>query len=174
MREIIRKRKGSRFLGIFGKNTINGLKVNLMPDRIFWRYDMNIAKIMIPKVSTVFLHEKDTIRQGLERFVAHGYTAVPVLNENDQYVGSVTEGDFLRHIMKTGLTDKKAHEQYKIESIVRRDFCPALTIDADIRDVISAALNQNFLPIVDDRGALCGILTRRVIIEYLARQQNLR
>ncbi len=34
-----------------------------MPDIIFWRYDMNIAKIMIPKVSTVFLHEKDTIRQ---------------------------------------------------------------------------------------------------------------
>lgn len=30
---------------------------------------MNIAKIMIPKVSTVFLHEKDTIRQGLERFM---------------------------------------------------------------------------------------------------------
>ena len=29
---------------------------------------MNIAKIMIPKISTVFLHEKDTIRQGLERF----------------------------------------------------------------------------------------------------------
>ena len=27
---------------------------------------MNIAKIMIPKISTVFLYEKDTIRQGLE------------------------------------------------------------------------------------------------------------
>lgn len=30
---------------------------------------MNIAKIMIPKISTVFLYEKDTIRQGLERFM---------------------------------------------------------------------------------------------------------
>ena len=58
---------------------------------------MNIAKIMIPKISTVFLHEKDTIRQGLERFMVHGYTAVPVLNDQEQYIGSVTEGDFLRH-----------------------------------------------------------------------------
>ena len=57
---------------------------------------MNIAKIMIPKISTVFLHEKDTIRQGLERFMVHGYTAVPVLNDQEQYIGSVTEGDFLR------------------------------------------------------------------------------
>lgn len=57
---------------------------------------MNIAAIMIPKVLTVFLHETDTIRQGLERFTVHGYTAVPVLNEQEQYIGSVTEGDFLR------------------------------------------------------------------------------
>lgn len=42
---------------------------------------MNIAKIMIPKVSTVFLHEKDTVRQGLECFMVHGYTAVPMLND---------------------------------------------------------------------------------------------
>ena len=44
---------------------------------------MNIAKIMIPKISTVFLYEKDTIRQGLERFMVHGYTAVPVLNDRN-------------------------------------------------------------------------------------------
>ena len=52
---------------------------------------MNIIKIMIPKISTVFLHENDTVRQGLERFRAHGYTAIPVLNEEEQYVGSVKE-----------------------------------------------------------------------------------
>ena len=46
---------------------------------------MNIAKIMIPKISTVFLYEKDTIRQGLERFMVHGYTAVPVLRVIQQH-----------------------------------------------------------------------------------------
>lgn len=64
---------------------------------------MNIAKIMIPKVFTVFLHETDTVRQGLERFSRHGYTAIPVLNEEEQYVGSVTEGDFLRHLLAGAL-----------------------------------------------------------------------
>ena len=61
---------------------------------------MNIAKIMIPKVSTAFLSENNTVRQGLEKFTRYGYTAVPVLDENGIYVGTVTEGDFLRHIMK--------------------------------------------------------------------------
>lgn len=89
---------------------------------------MNIARIMIPKVSTVFLHEKDTVRQGLERFMVHGYTAIPVLNEQEQYIGSVTEGDFLRHLLTVRTTDLKEQEQYRIGSIVRRDFCPALPL----------------------------------------------
>ena len=135
---------------------------------------MNIARIMIPKVSTVFLHEKDTVRQGLERFTIYGYTAVPVLNEQEQYIGSVTEGDFLRHLLAIQSTELKAQEQYRIGSILRRDFCPALSIDAEFQQVISATLNQNFVPIVDGRGALCGILTRLNIIKYLAQQDGLR
>lgn len=128
---------------------------------------MNIAKIMIPKVSTVFLHENDTVRQGLERFTRHGYTAVPVLNAQEQYVGSVTEGDFLRHLLASGTTDRKAQERSRIGDIVRQCFCPALPIDASYSEMIAAVLNQNFVPIVDGRNTLCGILTRRVVICYL-------
>ena len=129
---------------------------------------MNIAAIMIPKISTVFFHENDTIRQGMERFMIHGYTAVPVLNDQEQYIGSVTEGDFLRHLLSIQTTSLYILEQSRIESIVRRDFCPALSIDALLEQVISAALNQNFIPIVDSRNTLCGILTRRIVIKYLA------
>ena len=113
---------------------------------------MNMAKIMIPKISTVFLHEKDTIRQGLERFMVHGYTAVPVLNDQEQYIGSVTEGDFLRHLLVCQTTDLKVQEGYRLGSIVRRNFYPALQIDA--------------------RNALCGILTRKRLIEFLAQARD--
>ena len=99
---------------------------------------MNIAKIMIPKISTVFLYEKDTIRQGLERFMVHGYTAVPVLNDQEQYIGSVTEGDFLRHLLACQTTDLKVQEGYRLGSIV----------------------------------ALCGILTRKRLIEFLAQARD--
>ena len=134
---------------------------------------MNIAKLMIPKLYTAFLHENDTIRQGLECFTHHGYTAIPVLNEHEQYIGSITEGDFLRHVLATGTTDLKAQEQYRIKSIVRRDFCPALPIDADGAEVVAATLDQNFVPIVDGRGTLCGILTRKSVIKYLSEAAGL-
>lgn len=128
---------------------------------------MNIIKLMIPKVSTVFLCENDTVRQGLECFRVHGYTAVPVLNDEEQYVGSVTEGDFLRHVLAAKNTDFKYQEHYRIGSIMRKECYPALSIDANEKQVIAVALKQNYVPIVDGRGILSGIITRQSLISYL-------
>lgn len=129
---------------------------------------MNIAKIMIPKVMTVFLYEDQTVRQGLELMAGHGYTAVPVLDGQDRYVGSVSEGDFLRCLLSADTTDRKRLENYYIRDILRKDFCPALSVNGPEEAAVAACLNQNFVPIVDDRNALCGILTRRGLIAYLS------
>lgn len=129
---------------------------------------MNIAKIMTPKVFTAFLHENDTVRQGLEIMTRHGYTAIPVLDDKHHYVGSITEGDFLRHLLVLETTDRRELEHYRIKDILRRDFCPALSMDSDDQTVLSAILNQNFVPIVDSRNVLCGILTRKGVISYLS------
>lgn len=137
-----------------------------------WRIEMNIAKIMIPKVSTILLREESTVRQGLEMMKHYGYTAIPVVDNSGMYVGSVSEGDFLRYILKIGSTDLKRYEQYCVSDILRRDFCPPLYIDSEEKSVISAVLNQNFVPIVDDRKFFCGIITRKSVIEYLSNVNN--
>ena len=134
---------------------------------------MNIAKIMIPRACTVFLNEKQTIRQGWEVMTRNGYTAIPVLDAEQRYIGCVSEGDFLRHILDTGSLDKMEMENHRVRELVRRDFCPPLSIDADEGDVIRATLNQNFVPIVDSRNTLCGILTRRGVIAHLAEKDGI-
>lgn len=127
---------------------------------------LNIAKIMIPKVCTVFIHEDDTVRQGIEVMERHGYTAIPVLDPGERYIGCLSDSDILRHVLEAGTTDLKEHEKYRIKDILRRDFCPPLGIQADIDEVTDALLRQNFVPIVDDRNYLCGIVTRRSLIMY--------
>ena len=84
----------------------------------------------------------------------------------------MTEGDFLRHLLVCQTTDLKVQEGYRLGSIVRRDFCPALQIDADFEQVVTSMLNQNFVPIVDGRNVLCGILTRKRLIESLAQARD--
>ena len=120
------------------------------------RSDMNIPKILTPKAMTAYLSADD------------GYTAIPVLNDRGEYIGCITEGDFLWHILATGTTSLKHQEQYRIADLVRQDFCPPLGIAADDEEVIEAVLQQNFVPIVDDRGCFCGIVTRRSVIAALA------
>lgn len=134
---------------------------------------MNIAKIMIPRACTVFLNEKQTVRQGWEVMTRNGYTAIPVLDAEQHYIGCVSEGDFLRHILSTGSLDKMDMENHRVRELVRRDFCPPISMDADETEVVSAALNQNFVPIIDSRNTLCGILTRRGVIAYLAEKQGI-
>lgn len=128
---------------------------------------MNIAKIMTPKVFTIFLHETDTVRQGLEVMKQHGYTAIPVLDKEDRYLGCISEGDFLWHILAEGTFDWKAQEKHQIGTLLRRDFCEPLDIEADREKVMEALLNQNFVPIVDSRNVLCGIVTRKSAMAYL-------
>lgn len=134
---------------------------------------MNIAKIMIPKNFTVFLSENQTVRQGWEIMTRNGYTAIPVLDSEGRYLGCVSEGDFLRHVMFVGSLDKQNMEKHKVKELVRFDFCPPLSIDASEAEVIESSLKQNFVPIVDSRNTLCGILTRRVVIEYLAKKNGI-
>lgn len=133
---------------------------------------MNLAKLMIPKCSTVCLMKNSTVRQGLEIMRHHGYTAIPVLDEKGMYMGSVTEGDFLRHMLRVGSTDLKVHEHYLVGDIFRPDFCAALPINASEEEVISVALNQNYMPIVDGRNCLSGIVTRKAVIQYLSEKQK--
>lgn len=129
---------------------------------------INIAGIMLPKVSTVYINDTDTVRQGMEVFRRYGYTAIPVVSQDGRYLGSVTEGDFLRHVCNVGSTDLREMEKYRISDIFRPDFCPALPIDANIDEVVSVALKQNFIPIVDSRGCLSGMVTRQSLIRCLA------
>jgi len=41
----------------------------------------------------------------------------------------------------------------------------ALTVDASIDQILVLAMNQNFIPIIDDRGMYIGIIKRKDIIE---------
>lgn len=132
---------------------------------------MNIAKIMIPKACTVVLHEDNTVRQGLETMCRNSYTAIPVLDSQGGYVGCVTEGDFLRHVLEVGSTEKKKLEQCRIGQIMRRDFCPAVSIRATFDEVMALAMEQNFVPVVDDRNALCGIVTRRNLLGAVGKER---
>ena len=127
--------------------------------------DMNIAFFLTPKINVAYLNVGDSIRQGLEKFRRYGYTALPVLNDEGKYVGFISEGDFLRNILSIGSIDLRDMEQAKIDDIIHKDeFSVKITSSMD--DLVSSALDRNFIPVTDDRDMFTGIVTRRSILEY--------
>lgn len=129
---------------------------------------MNIARIMIPKALTVCMRATDTVRQGVEIMRRYGYTAIPVLDSDGMLLGCVNDRDFLRYIVTWENFSPESQERVTVGQIMRRDFCLPVSITASRDEIIDAALRQNFVPVVDDRGCLCGIVTRRLVIAELA------
>lgn len=129
---------------------------------------MNIVRIMKPAVNTVSLRSSHTVRQGLEIMRRQGYTAIPVQDDEGVYVGCITEGDFLWFLLKERVADLRELEKYPVADLVRKDFCPALSITAGEDEIIELITHQNFLPVVDDRGCLCGLVTRGAVMEFLS------
>ena len=135
---------------------------------------MNIAYFLTPKGSVAYLYEDCTLRQGLEKLRHHGYSAIPVIRRDGSYVGVVREGDFLWQLMgSSGEEDisLRSLEQLQIRDIVHRDH-PAVSITVSMEEMLNSAMNQNFIPVVDDLGNFNGIVTRKDIIRYFAEQKD--
>ncbi len=125
---------------------------------------MNIISLLKSKNTVCYLYAENTLRQGLEKMKAHGYTAIPVITNDGNYVGCISEGDFLWHLLEHRECSIKSLEHLCIRDMIRPDWNPAVRIDVSIDSLFERVSNQNFVPVVDDRNKFIGIITRRDII----------
>lgn len=132
---------------------------------------MNVAFFLIPKSQVTYLVEGSSFRQGLEKLNRHGYTAIPVISRDGRYLGSVSEGDFLWNIMSMGSTDPRDMEEAKIDEIIS-DRTPSVRVTTPIPRLWDQLLDQNFVPVVDDRDMFMGIVTRRSVMAYLMNRKG--
>jgi CBS domain-containing protein len=130
---------------------------------------MNIAFFLLPKHEVVYLPEHCTMRQALEKMEYHRFSAVPLIDDKGRYAGTITEGDLLWKMKNTPGLDFGGTEKILIQDVPRRIKNEPVRIDADVEDLLSLAVTQNFVPVVDDGGVFIGIVRRREIFEYYAR-----
>ena len=131
----------------------------------------NILFFLTPKAMCAYLHDDYTIRQALEKMEAAGYAALPILNRHGEYKGTLKEGDLLWALRNMCDMDLKQAECKKIMDISRRKDNVPVTVSTSMQELVERASYQNFVPVVDDKNAFIGIVTRRAIIKYC--QQSL-
>ncbi|MCT4508040.1 MAG: CBS domain-containing protein [Tepidibacter sp.] len=127
---------------------------------------MNIAFFLTPKVEVAYLTPQATMRQALEKMEYHRYTAIPIIDDEGMYIGTITEGDLLWKLKNTPDLNFKNTSKILLEGISRKMDNKPVYIDSNIEDLIFLSINQNFVPVVDDQNIFIGIIKRSEIIDY--------
>ena len=118
---------------------------------------MNIAFFLTPKNEVIYEYLDATMRQVIEKMEHHGYTAIPLIDKEGKYVGTLTEGDLLWKLKNTPDLNFRNTENVRVKDISRKRKHKSVSISADVESLIYLATNQNFVPVVDDEGIFIGI-----------------
>ena len=124
-------------------------------------------RFLTPKSKVAFLDSDATVRNGFEKMTYHKYRAIPVISPEGEYVGTVTEGDLLRSMLNNGGGDMREHEKVCIKDVIREGWNPAVSVTRTVDQLFNRVAEQNFVPVVDDRGVFIGLVTRKAVITYL-------
>lgn len=65
--------------------------------------------------------------------------------------------------------DIRSLEHQSVSDLLRPDFNPPVKVSATMDDLLQRVMDQNFVPVIDDRNVFVGIITRKDVIGYFAK-----
>ncbi len=128
---------------------------------------MNILFFLTPKSDLAYLFDDNTVRQALEKLEIRRHVALPLIKRTGEYIGTISEGDLLSVIKNTEDFSLAKASEIRLSAVPRYYDIKPVRATTDIESLIERSVDQNFIPVIDDRGILIGIITRKRIIEYL-------
>ncbi|MEK3748724.1 CBS domain-containing protein [Paenibacillus sp. FSL E2-8871] len=130
---------------------------------------MEISSFLLPKDQVAYITNSLSMLEALEQLEQHHYTAIPIIDNEGKYVGTLSEGDLLWKLKNTaGLTFDNIGE-VTVSDIQKHVHNESVLINAEMEDMLTLAADQNFVPVIDKEGVFVGIIRRKDIIEYYTR-----
>ncbi|SCW28976.1 CBS domain-containing protein [Paenibacillus tianmuensis] len=127
---------------------------------------MQISDFLFPKDNVVYINSSATMQEALDKLEQSQYTAIPVIDGEGKYIGTLSEGDlFWKMKSAPGLSFQNL-DTIKVHEIKRRIHNECVSIKAHLEDMLHLATDQNFVPVVDDNRIFIGMIRRKDIIEY--------
>ncbi|CAH1194897.1 hypothetical protein PAECIP111891_00555 [Paenibacillus allorhizoplanae] len=130
---------------------------------------MEIKSFLLPKDKVSYLTTSASMKEAMERLEACHYTAIPIIDEEGKYVGTLSEGDLLWKLKCTPGLSFVNMDEVSVTNIRKRIYNECVAIDAHMEDMLALAADQNFVPVVDKDRVFLGIIRRKDIIEYYTR-----
>ena len=128
---------------------------------------MNIMRFVVPKSLVEHVEISNTVRQAFEKMRYHKYVAIPVIDSEGKYVGTLHNDDIFAYFLDSGVFDARSAEKDEVGEIIRTDYLLPLHHDASMEELVEKVGEHNFVPVVDDRECFVGIILRRDILKFL-------
>ncbi len=130
---------------------------------------MEISAFLLPKDQVAFITSSISMLEAMQQLEQHYYSAIPIIDEDNKYVGTLAEGDLLWKLKNTEGLSFENMSEVKVSDIQRHVHNESVEINAQMEDMLTLAADQNFVPVVDSTGVFLGIIRRKDIIEYYTR-----
>jgi len=128
---------------------------------------LNILRFIIPKSLVEYIDDRSTVRQALEKMRFHRYVAIPVLDAEGRYLGTLRNDDIFKYFLDNGSFDTRSAERDSVMRIIDESYSRPLLHSAGMTELFERVKEHNFVPVVDDRGCFIGIILRRDVMNYL-------
>ena len=135
---------------------------------------MNILFFLTPKSEVEFARSDSTIGEVIDILERSTYTAIPMINRKGEYKGTISEGDILWTLKNEADYNAKMLMELKVSKIERRQNHEPVKVNAKVQDMVNRAMNQNFVPVIDDDDVFIGIVKRKDILQYYFEQEGKR
>ena len=132
---------------------------------------MNILFFLTPKSYIKVIEETMSIRQVLEIFEHYRYSTLAIIDKSGKYLSTISEGDLLYYLKNNLKFNITQYEQINIMDVPTYRNYEAISVLEDMDKLVLKALDQNFVPVVDDLGSFVGIITRKSLIKYLVERK---
>lgn len=127
----------------------------------------NVFEYLTPKASTNYFDADCTLLDALEKFDDNKYSVVPIIDKDGNFVSTISDGDVLRYLKNELHFDLSKAKNILVKDIPHYRPYQTLSVLTTPQVVCVLSLEQNFVPILDDRQKFIGIVKRKTIIQYL-------
>jgi len=126
---------------------------------------MNIISFLKPVYDVTLVYDDQLLDDALAVMTKHRYTSIPVINREQHYIGTLTEGDILHFLIKNSECMNKLGD-YMVSDVKRHRDYESVRSDSLMPTLLSKASNENFVPVVDQNNKFIGIITRKTLLDY--------
>ena len=120
----------------------------------------------------IVLQKSDSLEAAGEAFTERRFRHFPVVDERDKLVGILSDRDFMRAQSAHGAA--KHSQQTTVGEIMVRNVLSA-TAETEVREIAKVLIDERIgsMPIVNEEGALLGMVTRSDVLRAVVEHANL-